>query len=74
MDIIGQNGNNGEHYSEGFASMYTHTEEEAKLEEQLSKTSKAKKYGPKGWKTLQKKLDEVRAKKNNDDDDLIIRY
>jgi hypothetical protein len=74
MDIIGQNGNNGEHYSEGFANMYTHTEEEAKLEEQLSKTSKAKKYGPKGWKTLQKKLDEVRAKKNNDDDDLIIRY
>ena len=74
MDIIGQNGNDGEHYSEGFANMYTHTEEEAKLEEQLSKTSKAKKYGPKGWKTLQKKLDEVRAKKNNDDDDLIIRY
>ena len=73
MDIIGQNGNDGEHYSEGFANMYTHTEEEAKLEEQLSKTSKVNKYGPKGWKTLTKKLEELKKKKN-DDDDLIIRY
>ena len=69
MDIIGQNGNEGEHYYE---QGYT---EEDKLKEQISNTSKAKKYGPKGWKTLTKKLNELKEKKNNkDDDDLIIRY
>ena len=73
MDIIGQNGNDGEHYSEENFNNYNHTQEKD-LEEQISKTSKANKYGPKGWKTLQKKLDNIRAKKNNDDNDLIIRY
>ena len=73
MDIIGQNGNDGEHYSEENFNNYNHTQEKD-LEEQISKTSKANKYGPKGWKSLQKKLDDIRAKKNNDDDDLIIRY
>jgi len=73
MDIIGQNGNDGEHYSEENFNNYNHTQEKD-LEEQISKTSKANKYGPKGWKTLQKKLDDIRAKKNNDDNDLIIRY
>jgi hypothetical protein len=43
------------------------------LEDKILKTSKVKKYGPKGWKTLTKKLEELKKKKN-DDDDLIIRY
>ena len=47
--------------------------EEKELEEKIKGTSKANKYGPKGWKTLTKKLEELRKKKN-DDDDLTIRY
>jgi len=73
MDIIGQNGNDGEHYFENINNTQSSTEED-RLKEQISNTSKAKKYGPKGWKTLNKKLDEIRTKKNNDDDDLTIRY
>ena len=73
MDIIGQNGNDGEHYFENIDNTQSSTEED-RLKEQISNTSKAKKYGPKGWKTLNKKLDEIRTKKNNDDDDLTIRY
>jgi len=47
--------------------------EEKELEEKIKGISKANKYGPKGWKTLTKKLEELRKKKN-DDDDLTIRY
>ena len=62
MDIIGQNGNEGEHYSE--------IEE---LEEKINNTSKANKYGARGWKTLTKKLQDL--KKNDDrNDDLTIKY
>ncbi len=49
------------------------SDEIKELEDKISQTSKAKKYGPKGWKTLTKKLEELKKKKN-DDDDLIIRY
>ena len=70
MNIIGQNGNEGEHYYE-----QGYTEEEKKLQDKIKKTSKAKKYGPKGWKTLTKKLNELKNNRNNnDDDDLTIRY
>ena len=43
------------------------------LEELKSRTAKTNKYGPKGWKTIDKRINELRARKN-DDDDLIIRY
>jgi len=46
---------------------------EWQLEEQLKSIPKVKKYGPKGWKTIQQKLENLRKKKK-DDDDLIIRY
>jgi len=46
---------------------------EWQLEEQLRSIPKVKKYGPKGWKTIQQKLENLRKKKK-DDDDLIIRY
>lgn len=46
---------------------------ELQLEEQLKSIPKVKKYGPKGWKTIQQKLENLRKKKK-DDDDLIIRY
>ena len=62
MDIIGQNGNEGEHYSEI-----------KELEEKINNTSKANKYGARGWKTLTKKLQDL--KKNDDrNDDLTIKY
>jgi len=47
------------------------SDEIKELEDKISQTSKAKKYGPKGWKTLTKKLNNL---KNNNDDDLTIRY
>ena len=47
------------------------SDEIKELEDKISRTSKAKKYGPKGWKTLTKKLNNL---KNNNDDDLTIRY
>ena len=46
---------------------------EWELEKQLRSIPKVKKYGPKGWKTIQQKLENLRKKKK-DDDDLIIRY
>lgn len=70
MNIIGQNGNEGEHYYE-----QGYTEEEKELENKIKETSSNKKYGPKGWKTLTKKLNELKnSRYNNDDDDLTIRY
>ena len=62
MDIIGQNGNEGEHYSE--------IEE---LEEKINNTSKANKYGARGWKNLTKKLQDLK-KKDDRNDDLTIKY
>ena len=62
---------------EKFADSYTHTgyasEEIKELEDRIKKTPKNRKLGPKGRNTLQKKLNELKNKKN-DDDDLIIRY
>ena len=42
------------------------------LEELKSKTPKTHKYGPKGWKTIDKKINELKSKEDNDD--LIIKY
>ncbi len=62
---------------EKFSNSYTHTgyssDEEKILEEKLKNTSKNKKLGPNGVKSLTKKLEEIRAKKDNNDD-LVIRY
>jgi len=70
MNIIGQNGNEGEHYYE-----QGYTEEEKELEDKIKKTPKVNKYGPTGWKTLTNKLNELKNNRNNnDDDDLTIRY
>ena len=52
IDIIGQNGNEGEHYSE--------IEE---LEEKINSTSKVNKYGASGWKTLTKRLQDLKKKR-----------
>jgi len=62
IDIIGQNGNEGEHYSE--------IEE---LEEKINSTSKVNKYGASGWKTLTKRLQDLK-KKDDRNDDLTIKY
>jgi len=75
MDIIGQNGNTGEHYEESpepeaITSIDDLTVQE--LQNLLSITAKTNKYGPKGWKTIQKRIDELKAE--NNDDDLIIKY
>ena len=70
MNIIGQNGNEGEHYYE-----QGYTEEEKELEDRIKRTPKVNKYGPTGWKTLTNKLNELKNNRNNnDDDDLTIRY
>ena len=70
MNIIGQNGNEGEHYYE-----QGYTEEEKELEDKIKKIPKVNKYGPTGWKTLTNKLNELKNNRNNnDDDDLTIRY
>jgi hypothetical protein len=66
MNIIGQNGNDGDHY-------YDEPLSKENLEEQLSSTSKNRKYGSKGWKTLEKKLQNLK-KKDDRNDDLTIKY
>jgi len=83
MNIIGQNGNEGLHY-ENNDWFHDENEEEPQqtesidnltiqeLEELKSKTPKTHKYGPKGWKTIDKKINELKSKENNDD--LIIKY
>jgi Skp family chaperone for outer membrane proteins len=48
-------------------------ETKEELEEELKNIPKARKYGPKGWKTIQQKLELLRKNKN-DDDDLTIKY
>lgn len=90
MDIIGQNGNTGEHYEDETDHLLSSEKNKEHLEESiqqadsidnldiqelqnlLSITAKTNKYGPKGWKTIQKRIDELKAE--NDDDDLIIKY
>ena len=52
---------------EGYAS------EIGELEEKIKNTSKTNKRGPRGLVALNKKLKELKGK-NNDDDDLVIRY
>ena len=47
-------------------------ESEEDLVNQLKSIPKANKYGPKGWKSISKKIEELRNKKN--DDDLTIKY
>ena len=66
MNIIGQNGNDGDHY-------YDESLSKENLEEQLSSTSKNRKYGSKGWKTLEKKLQNLK-RKDDRNDDLTIKY
>jgi hypothetical protein len=61
MNIIGQNGNDGEHYDQ--------------LETKNKKIPKTRKYGRGGWKTLLKKQQKEKDKKDKDgDDDLIKKY
>ncbi len=61
MNIIGQNGNDGEHYNQ--------------LENKKKKIPKTRKYGRGGWKTLLKKQNKENNKKDKDgDDDLIKKY
>jgi len=61
MNIIGQNGNDGEHYNQ--------------LETKNKKIPKTRKYGRGGWKTLLKKQQKEKDKKDKDgDDDLIKKY
>jgi len=77
MNIIGQNGNNGEHYEkspepEVINSIDNLTVQE--LKNLLSVTPKTNKYGPKGWKTIQNRINEIQSQSNEDDDDLIIKY
>jgi Skp family chaperone for outer membrane proteins len=48
-------------------------ETEEELEKELKKIPKVKKYGSKGWKAIQQKLELLRKNKN-DDDDLTIKY
>jgi hypothetical protein len=76
INIIGQNGNTGEHYEElpvTDNSIDNLTIKE--LEKLLSETSKPNMYGPKGWKTIKKRINELKALNGkNDDDDLIIKY
>jgi hypothetical protein len=61
MNIIGQNGNDGEHYDQ--------------LETKKKKIPKTRKYGRGGWKTLLKKQQKEKDKKDKDgDDDLIKKY
>jgi Skp family chaperone for outer membrane proteins len=69
MNVIGQNGNEGEHYYE-----QGYIEEEKELEDRIKRTPKVNKYGPTGWKTLTNKLNELKNNRYNNDDDLTIRY
>tara|TARA_R110001606_G_scaffold396697_2_gene571337 strand:+ start:34 stop:1140 length:1107 start_codon:yes stop_codon:yes gene_type:complete len=44
------------------------------LEEKIKKTSKTNKRGPKGLNALKVKLQKLKGKNNDSDDDLVIRY
>ena len=74
MNVIGQNGNDGEHYEEEVEMVPEGGIEEPPnikgLEEKLQSISKTNKYGPKGWKTLKSQLEKLKE----DNDDLTIKY
>ena len=76
MNVIGQNGNDGEHYSPKNKSYPEGYMEESptikELEDKLNATPKVNKYGPKGWKTLTSQLEKLKLKRDNDD--LTIKY
>jgi hypothetical protein len=76
MNVIGQNGNDGEHYSPENKSYPKGYMEESptikELEDKINLTPKVNKYGPKGWKTLTSQLEKLKLKKDNDD--LTIKY
>ena len=76
MNIIGQNGNNGEHYEESpIVDNSINNLTILELENLLAETSKPNKYGPKGWTTIKKRINELKSlNEKNDDDDLIIKY
>ena len=48
-------------------------DDEDTLRKKLASTPKANKYGPDGWKTIKRKLEDIKVKKE-DDEDYIIRY
>ena len=50
------------------------TDEIEQLENQLLTTAKANKYGLNGWKSIKKRLKELKSKGDNNKDDLTIRY
>ena len=76
MNVIGQNGNDGEHYSPKNKSYPEGYMEESptikELEDKLNATPKVNKYGPMGWKTLTSQLEKLKLKRDNDD--LTIKY
>jgi len=76
MEIIGQNGNDGEHYEElPVVDNSINNLTILELEKLLAETSKPNKYGPKGWTTIKKRINELKSlNEKNDDDDLIIKY
>ena len=76
MNIIGQNGNDGEHYEESpVVDNSINNLTILELEKLLAETSKPNKYGPKGWTTIKKRINELKSlNEKNDDDDLIIKY
>ena len=50
------------------------TDEIEQLENQLLTTAKANKYGLNGWKSIKKRIKELKSKRDNNKDDLTIRY
>ncbi len=60
MEIIGQNGNDGEHYEElPVVDNSINNLTILELEKLLAETSKPNKYGPKGWTTIKKRINEL---------------
>ena len=74
INIIGQNGNTGEHYEEPPVDNSIDNLTIQELKNLLKVTPKTNKYGPKGWKTIQNKIAELQSNNSKDDDDLIIKY
>jgi len=80
INVIGQNGNTGEHYEEEERLEIKPKETNSidnltvqELKNLLAVTPKTNKYGPKGWKTIQNRINEIQSQ-GNEDDDLIIKY
>ena len=81
MDIIGQNGNDGEHYESADEDLNKDDEDELSpgyassklknLKDKLKNTSKANKRGPDGWINIKKEINKI---KDKGDDDLVIKY